>query len=122
MRRIHAFAAAVSFVALAISAHPVNAADKLRVGKTTPQGYAFVPVDVGVQHGFFSKYGLEIEIVNFTGGARLHQGMVAGGFGIALGSGAGLSLLVQGAPPSGVARLAHPPPDIAGAGGRRFPP
>ena len=110
MRRLPLLAFA--FLGLAV-ANPAAAADKLRVGKTTPQGYAFVPVDVGVQHGFFSKYGLEIEIVNFTGGARLHQGMVAGAADIALGSGPDFAFLVKGAPEIGVADYADPPLDMA---------
>ena len=90
-----------------------SAADKLRVGKTTPQGFAFIPVDVGAQQGFFAKYGIEVEIVNFTGGARLHQGMVAGAADVALGSGPDFAFLVKGAPEIGVADSADPPLDMA---------
>ena len=104
---------AIAAALAACVATGASAADKLRVGKTTPQGYAFVPVDVGVQHGFFAKYGLEIEIVNFTGGARLHQGMTAGAADIGLGSGPDFAFLVKGAPEIGVADYADPPLDMA---------
>jgi NitT/TauT family transport system substrate-binding protein len=51
--------------------------------------------------------------LNFTGGARLHQGMVAGAVDIALGSGPDFAFLVKGAPEIGVADSADPPLDMA---------
>jgi len=111
MRKALAFAFASLLIGVGIQ--QAAAADKLRVGKTTPQGFAFIPADIGQQHGIFAKYGIEIEIVNFTGGARLHQGMVAGAADIALGSGPDFAFLVKGAPEIGVADFADPPLDMA---------
>jgi hypothetical protein len=33
----------------------------LRVGKSVPEAFSFVPLDVGMRVGLFRKYGIEIE-------------------------------------------------------------
>jgi ABC-type nitrate/sulfonate/bicarbonate transport system substrate-binding protein len=81
----------------------------LRVGKAVPEAFSFVPLDIGVRTGLFKKYGLDIEIANFGGDAKLQQAMAADSIDIALGSGPGLAFIVKGSPVRGIAAMAGPP-------------
>jgi len=84
-------------------------ADLLRVGKAGREAFSFVPLDIGVRTGIFKRNGLDIEIANFGGDARLQQAMAADGIDIALGSGPGLAFIVKGSPVKGIAAMAGPP-------------
>ena len=58
---------------------PIAKADaKLRVGKAVAVNIGYVPLDVGIEYGLFQKQGLEIEEMNFAGGAKIAQAMTAG--------------------------------------------
>jgi NitT/TauT family transport system substrate-binding protein len=81
--------------ALASSAH---AADKLSVGKAAQTSSAIMPIDVGVKAGLFEKRGLDIEIVNFAGSAKMHQTMLSGNIDIGIGGGPEMALVAKGAP------------------------
>ena len=96
-------------LALALVAPADFAAEKLRVGRAVPQAFSFVPVDVGVRAGIFKQHGLDIEIANFGGDAKLQQAMAADSIDIALGSGPGLAFIVKGSPVKGIAAMAGPP-------------
>jgi NitT/TauT family transport system substrate-binding protein len=107
-RRGWALAAAVAVLAgLLPSAAP--AADKIRVGNPSAQSFSFLPLRLGIAHGFFSKYGIEPEEVTLNGSAKLHQAMAAGSLDIGLGSGTDLIFLIKGAPEVAVASMAGPP-------------
>src|ERR1700682_939618 len=93
---------------LAVSAHAASA-DTLRVGKAGREAFSFVPLDVGVRTGIFKQHGLDIEISNFGGDARLQQAMAADGVDMSLGSGPGLAFIVKGSPVKGIAAMAGPP-------------
>ncbi len=84
-------------------------AETLRVGKAGREAFSFVPADVGQRTGIFKKHGVEIEISNFGGDARLQQAMAADGIDVALGSGPGLAFIVKGSPVKGIAAMAGPP-------------
>ena len=84
-------------------------ADLLRVGKAGREAFSFVPLDIGVRTGIFKRHGLDIEIANFGGDAKLQQAMAADGIDIALGSGPGLAFIVKGSPVKGIAAMAGPP-------------
>lgn len=88
---------------------PQARAEKLRVGNPSAQAFPFIPFEIGVRKGFFSKYGLEVERVDLSGGAALHQAMAAGALDIALASGPDLAFVAKGAPEIGVAAFAGPP-------------
>jgi ABC-type nitrate/sulfonate/bicarbonate transport system substrate-binding protein len=87
----------------------VTSAETLRVGKAGREAFSFVPADVGQRAGIFRRHGVEIEISNFGGDARLQQAMAADGIDIALGSGPGLAFIVKGSPVKGIAAMAGPP-------------
>jgi NitT/TauT family transport system substrate-binding protein len=104
-----ALAAAVAVVAGFVQASPTLAADKIRVGTPSVQSFSFLPLRLGIAHGFFSKYGVDPEEVSLNGSARLHQAMTAGSIDIGLGAGTDLIFLVKGAPEIAVADMAGPP-------------
>src|SRR3982074_1832277 len=85
------------------------AAEPLRVGKAGREAFSFAPADIGQRTGIFKQHGVEIEISNFGGDARLQQAMAADGIDIALGSGPGLAFIVKGAPVRGIAPVPGPP-------------
>ena len=110
VRPLRGFAAAV-FVAAVAAAFtlPARAADVLKVGKAVPEAFSFVPLDVGIQKGFFKKNGLDVQSVAFTGDAKLQQAMAAGSIDVGLGSGPGMAFIVKGSPVKAIAAMAGPP-------------
>jgi ABC-type nitrate/sulfonate/bicarbonate transport system substrate-binding protein len=95
-------------VLLALSATTASA-ETLRVGKAGREAFSFVPLDIGVRTGIFKRHGLDVEISNFGGDAKLQQAMAADGVDISLGSGPGLAFIVKGSPVKGIAAMAGPP-------------
>lgn len=94
---------------LALSVSCAAAAEMLRVGKSVPQAFSFVPLDVGIKNGIFKKNGLEIEASAFGGDAKMQQGMAADSLDIGIGSGPAMAFIVKGAPIKGVAAMAGRP-------------
>jgi NitT/TauT family transport system substrate-binding protein len=86
-----------------------SARSLLRVGKAVPEAFSFVPLDVGIQKGFFEKHGLDIQSTAFTGDAKLQQAMAADSIDLALGSGPGMAFIVKGSPVKAIAAMAGPP-------------
>ena len=68
----------VAAIALACSAGLSQADEKVRVGTPEATGFSFSVPDVGNAVGIFKKYGLEVERIDFAGGAKMHQAMDAG--------------------------------------------
>lgn len=93
---------------------PAGAAQSatLRVGKAQATPIDFTPVDVGVAKGFFKQRGLDIDIIAFSGSAKLQQGLAADAADIGLGSGPELAFIAKGAPVMAVAAYAGPPSDL----------
>jgi NitT/TauT family transport system substrate-binding protein len=81
----------------------------LRVGKAVPQAFSFVPLDVGIQKGFFKQSGLDIQELAFAGDAKMQQAMASNSLDIGLGSGPAMAFIVKGAPVKAVAAMAGPP-------------
>jgi ABC-type nitrate/sulfonate/bicarbonate transport system substrate-binding protein len=99
-------------LALATFASSADADTKLRVGKAQAQQFAFVPVHVGVETGIFKRHGLDIEISNFGGDAKLLQALAADAIDIALGGGPTIAFVQKGTPMLGIAALADAPGTI----------
>jgi len=99
----------LTLLAAAVLAATSASAETLRVGKAGREAFSFVPVDIGVRTGIFKQHGLDVEIANFGGDAKLQQAMAADGIDIALGSGPGLAFIVKGSPVKGIAAMAGPP-------------
>jgi len=89
-------AVAALFLAGLAAGSATAAEDKLRVGKAIALPFDFVPLDVGMEKGFFKSHGLDIEEVNFAGSAKLQQGLAADAIDIGLGSGPELVFVAKG--------------------------
>jgi len=71
--------------------------ESLRVGKADRAATPIIPVNVGVKKGFFAKHGVEVQISDFSGGAKLHQAMEAGAIDIGVGAGPEMAFIAKGA-------------------------
>jgi ABC-type nitrate/sulfonate/bicarbonate transport system substrate-binding protein len=92
-----------------LGATPATAADvKLRVGKAIALPFDFVPLDVGMEKGFFKQHGVDIEEINFAGSAKLQQGLAADAIDIGLGSGPELVFVAKGNSDIAIAAYAGP--------------
>jgi len=89
------------------------ALDKLRVGKPEATGFSFALLDVGMAQGIFAHEGLELESLDFAGGAKSHQALVADGIDIELGAGVEFGFIAKGSPAKGIAMMAGPPLSFA---------
>jgi NitT/TauT family transport system substrate-binding protein len=99
------------FVALLLAAAPTvgATAELLRVGKSVPEAFSFVPLDVGMRIGMFRKYGIEVEASALAGGAKLQQALAASSLDLGLGSGPEMSAIQKGSPVRAVAAMAGAP-------------
>src|SRR6516165_5491496 len=87
---------------------PATAAT-LTVGKAAPNADPIIPVNVGDKLGIFKKHGLDLTIVDFTGGSKMTQAMVAGSIDIGVGAGTEMALVAKGAPMTAICETAGPP-------------
>ena len=107
----------LAIVALAVASLVFGAAASaqttLTVGKAAPNADPIIPVNIGDKLGIFKKHGLELKIVDFTGGAKMTQAMVAGGIDIGDGAGTEMAHIVKGAPMKAVCQTAGPIPFLS---------
>ena len=101
--------AAVAAASLLLLAGHASAQQKLRVGKAQADAFSFLPVEIGIEHGFFKKYGVEVESSGFAGDAKLQQAIAADAVDIAIGSGPAMAFVAKGNPELGVAAMANQP-------------
>ena len=83
---------------IAASATPAGAETKFVVGKANAIADTNIPVDIGNKLGLFKKRGLELQIVDFQGGGKLVQGMIAGDIDIGVGAGVEMAYIARGTP------------------------
>jgi len=103
----------VLLIAGALIGGAAHANDRVRVGKAQGSAWTFLPLDVGVEQGSFAKQGIEIEISDLAGDAKLQQALAAGAIDFGLGSGPGMAFAAKGAPAIAVAAFAGPPRNIS---------
>ncbi len=114
MRRFFGWrAACVAMLAAFHMGAAAQAADKVHAGKAVDVAWSFIPLNVGVEQGIFAKYGLDVEIVNFTGDAKLQQGLTSDSVDFGLGSGPSMAFAAKGSPVIGVAAFAAEPRNIS---------
>jgi NitT/TauT family transport system substrate-binding protein len=101
--------AALLLTVMVCTAPAAGAADKVRVGKSVSQPFAFAPVEIGAAEGIWAKHDLDVETVTFAGDAKLQQGMVANSVDFGLGSGPAMGFLAKGVPAKAVGALANEP-------------
>src|SRR5579863_6475290 len=85
------------------------ASDKIRVGKSVVQPFAFAPLEIGTAEGIWARHGLEVEVVIFAGDAKLQQGLVSDAVDFGLGSGPAMGFLAKGVQAKAVAAIANEP-------------
>jgi ABC-type nitrate/sulfonate/bicarbonate transport system substrate-binding protein len=107
--RACAFRRAALVVCALLLAAPATAQTLIRVGKSVPEAFSFVPLDVGMRNGLFKKYGLDIQSSALGGGGRLQQALAADGVDFGLGSGPEMAAIVKGSPVKAVAAMAGRP-------------
>jgi ABC-type nitrate/sulfonate/bicarbonate transport system substrate-binding protein len=101
MNRYALRAGAYAVVAVALGAAaglPASADTTLVVGKAAPNADPIIPVNVGYDAGIFKKHGLDLKIVDFTGGSKMAQAMAAGSIDIGDGAGTEMALVAKGVP------------------------
>jgi NitT/TauT family transport system substrate-binding protein len=89
------------------------AADKVRVGKAQSLAWIFLPVDVGIAEGIFARSGLEVEIIDLAGDAKVQQALAADSIDFGLGSGPGMAFLAKGSPAMAVAAFGGAPRGVS---------
>jgi ABC-type nitrate/sulfonate/bicarbonate transport system substrate-binding protein len=114
-------AAVVLLLAAGGAISPLCAAEKLRVGKAVPEAFSFVPLDIGMRKGFFTRNRLEVESTAFAGDARMQQAMASDSLDIALGSGPAMAFIVKGSPIKAVAAMAGSAAPARHRGATRWP-
>ena len=105
--------AVAGLLAAVLASGPALAQDKLRIGKSVPNSWAFAATDVGVQTGIFKQEGIELAISSFKGDAQMQAGLTAGAVDVSLGSGPGLGFRAKGVPAIGVAAMYGAPSNLA---------
>ncbi len=91
----------------------VHAADKIRAGKAINVIWAMIPLDIGEKEGLFAKYGVDVDIITMSGGAKLQQGLIAGSIDIGIDGGTALVFGAKGSPVVGIAAVAGAPSNFA---------
>jgi NitT/TauT family transport system substrate-binding protein len=102
-------AACALILGFALISLPVSAATTLTVGKASATSDALVPVNIGYELGIFEKHGLDLKIVDFTGGSKMDQAMAAGALDISAGDGTEMAFIAKGLPMRAVCMIAGPP-------------
>jgi NitT/TauT family transport system substrate-binding protein len=103
---------AAMLLLIAVDRPGAATAETLRVGKSVPQAFGFVPLDIGSRNGIFKKNGLDIEITSFGGAPKLDQALAADAVDIGLNSGADMAFIVKGLPVKAVAAMANAPLEL----------
>ena len=89
------------------------AADRIRVGKAQAAAWIFLPVDVGIDEGIFARYGLDVQIVDLAGDAKVQQALASDSIDVGLGSGPGMAFLAKGSPAMAVAAFGGAPRGVS---------
>ncbi|MGH7035513.1 MAG: ABC transporter substrate-binding protein [Stellaceae bacterium] len=105
-----AFLLAAAFAAgLFLSSIAPARSATIHVGKSSAVAFNFDPVDIGIRQKLFENAGLDVEVVNLAGSAKLQQAMIAGSVDFGLGAGTDIAFLVKGAPEIAVGVIALTP-------------
>src|SRR4051812_8144781 len=98
---------------MVLAQRPAFAQERLRIGKSVPNSWAFSATNVGVETGIFKKEGIDLEVSSFKGDAQMQTGLTAGAVDLGLGSGPGLGFRVKMVPAIGVAAMYGAPRNLA---------
>ena len=101
------------FCAILVATSSASAADKIRAGKAINVIWAMIPLDIGVQEGLFAKYGVDVDVITMSGGAKLQQGLISDSIDIGIDGGTSLVFGAKGSPVIGIAAVAGAPSNFA---------
>jgi ABC-type nitrate/sulfonate/bicarbonate transport system substrate-binding protein len=113
MRSVAAAIVGLLQAALLLSTGTAWAADKIHLGKAQGAAWTFLAADLGVEEGIFAKYGLDVEVIDLTGDAKVQQAFAADSIEFGLGSGPGMAFAAKGSPGIAVAAYAAAPRNIS---------
>ncbi len=88
----------ITVMALSTSLGSALAQTKVRVGKAVAKTFGFIPVDVGIDKGFFKKRGLDVEVFTFRGAGPMWSALAAEGIDISIGDSGGPLAIAKGTP------------------------
>jgi len=84
-------------------------AEPLRVGTPAGANFTFLPARIAADRGIFKAEGLDVEVTDFGGGAKLQQAMVSGAIDMTVSAGTDLAFSVKGSPDIAVAAMGSRP-------------
>jgi ABC-type nitrate/sulfonate/bicarbonate transport system substrate-binding protein len=96
-------------VCVALAALSPASAESLRAGTPAGNNFTFLPLRIGVDRGAFKEDGLDIEVTDFGGGAKLQQAFVAGALDLAVSAGTDMAFIAKGAPEHAIAAMGSQP-------------
>jgi len=111
LHALFAAALAIGLISIALPSF-ASAQTTLTVGKAAPNADPIIPVNVGNQLGIFKKHGIDLKIVDFTGGSKMATAVAAGSVDIGDGAGTEMALEAKGVPMTAVCESAGPIPFI----------
>jgi ABC-type nitrate/sulfonate/bicarbonate transport system substrate-binding protein len=112
VRGPYGFKLLAAFALVLASTQLASADTTLTVGKAAPNADPIIPVNVGEKLGIFKKHGLDLKIVDFTGGSKMTTAMTAGSIDIGDGAGTEMALVAKGVPMTAICESAGPIPFI----------
>ena len=99
-----------ALIAITPAIAPAAAETTLIVGKANATSDAIIPVNIGDELGLFKKHGLDLKIMDFGGGSKMAQALVAGEIDIGDGAGTEMAFIAKGAPMLAVCESTSPAP------------
>jgi len=96
-------AIAIGLVAALAHSVPSAATETIHAGTPSGRNFTFLPLRIGVEKGIFAKNGLDLDVTDFGGGAKLQQAFVAGAIDLAVSAGTDMAFIAKGAPEHAVA-------------------
>ncbi len=99
---------------LAVAAIPgvvgaAQAATVVRVGNSSATAFNFMPLEIGIKRGYFARNGLDVQVIDLAGAAKIYQAMVAGSIDMSLAAGTDIPFIMKGVPETGVGAIAITP-------------
>jgi NitT/TauT family transport system substrate-binding protein len=96
-------------VCVVLAALSPASAESLRAGTPAGNNFTFLPLRIGVDRGAFKQEGLDVEVTDFGGGAKLQQAFVAGALDVAVSAGTDMAFIAKGAPEHAIAAMGSQP-------------
>jgi NitT/TauT family transport system substrate-binding protein len=100
--------AGVSLVTAPLLSRTARADDVVRVGSAA-QAFSFAVPEIGMSAGIFQKLGIDAQKLEFSGAAKLNQGMLANAVDVGLTGSTDFAFSVKGSPTTTVGAIVNRP-------------